>query len=358
MTAQKHPPLWEDPQKARRAALDRVLASLRAGCLPSEDDLPVLSDLTPEEARAVRQVWPDTAQDVRRDLMARLCALLEEDLRYSFLEMARMAVDDPDPDVRAAGLRLLAVEDTEVRTVVPLLIRHLWDEDERVRAQAAESLGPFVLAGMTQDLPSKWLRRMVAALLHVLHETTPETPVWASALRSVSYADPRGLGDLLELAYVYGSTDLRCAALIAMGRTMNPRWHRYILADLQHTHPRVRAAAAEAAGFAEIPEALDDLLYLLTDAARDVRMAAAWAISEISEDEKHLDILEQALAQAEDDVERKALEAALSNLEFRLARGEITLMEWALKEDLDDEPRLDFRETSSQQDNGNEAPDT
>ncbi len=347
---------WQDPRELRRQHLEALLHRLQRQEAVDREDVALLSDLTPEEARPWRDAWPRLPVETRRQVCAWMCELLDADARHSFFEIGRIAVEDEDPQVRAAALRLLAVEDTEARTVVTLLIRHLWDEDEGVRAQAAEGLALYVLMGMVDRLPRKLFRRAVAALLHVLHEAPPTAPVWPNALKAVSYTDLDHLKDLLEFAYYQGDPRLRAASLIAMGRTLNPEWHRYILADLQHRQPQVRAAAAEAAGFAEIKEALDDLLYLLTDAVREVRMAAAWAVSEISDDEAHLDVLEQAWLQAEDDEERAAMEDALSNLQFRLMRQELNLLDLALKEGLDEPPRLGFRDEDEPRGSNGEHP--
>ena len=85
-------------------------------------------------------------------------------------------------------------------------------------------------------------------------------------------------------------------------------------------------------------------------------MAAAWAVSEISDDEAHLDVLEQAWMQAEDDEERAAMEDALSNLQFRLMRQELNLLDLALKEGLDEPPQLDFRDEDEPRGSNGEHP--
>ncbi len=337
-------PLWEDPREKRVRAFAGLLKHLQSpNPTLQKEHVRVLADMAPEEVQHWKRLWSRLPLAVRQRVMDLCCGLLEEDPRLSFFDVGRLALEDEDPYVREQGLRLIGVEDLEARSVVPLLIRHLWDEAPQVRAQAASQLGSFVLQGMVHQMPYPLLRRAVAALLYILHEEPPTAPVWAQALMAVGYAAPRGLEDFLEFAYYQGDIRLRCAALVAMGRTLDERWKAYILADLQHPHPDVRAAAAQAAGLAEVREALDEVLYLLTDASKEVRIAAAWAVSELSEDEQHLTVLEQAWRQAEDDEEIQALEEALQNLEFRLMRREWNLLEWALKEDLDQPPRLDLR---------------
>lgn len=348
--------LWQDPEQAKEQDFQNLIEQAhKNGAQLEREHVQVLSDLSAEQVRRWKDVWIRLPVGTRRRIVALCDRLLEDDPRLSFFEVGRIALEDEDAEVREYGLRLIGIEDLEARVVVPLLIRHLWDEAPTVRARAAEELGRFVLQGMVDQMPFALLRKAVAALLYILHEEPPTAPVWAQALMAVSYAAPRGLGEFLEFAYYQGDIELRCAALVAMGRTLTPAWKRYILADLQHPHPKVRAAAAEAAGFAEIREALDDVLYLLTDASKEVRMAAAWAVSELAEEDEHFEILEQAWRQAQEEDEIEALEAALQNLEFRLMRREWSLLELALKDEWErgQPPTLDLREAQNGASNGN-----
>lgn len=349
---------WQNPEQAREQKFQNLIEqAYKKGDQLEQEHVQVLSDLSAEQVRRWKEVWLRLPVSTRRRILALCDRLLEDDPRLSFFDIGRIALEDEDAQVREYGLRLIGMEDLEARSVVPLLIRHLWDEAPMVRAQAAEELSRFVLQGMVDQMPFPLLRKAVAALLYILHEEPPTAPVWARALMAVGYAAPRGLGEFLEFAYYQGDIELRCAALVAMGRTLDPTWKRYILADLQHPHPKVRAAAAEAAGFAEVREALDDVLYLLTDASKEVRMAAAWAVSELAEENEHFHILEQAWRQAQDEDEIEALEAALQNLEFRLMRQEWNLLELALKEEGDQQqpPTLDLREVQNGRPNGDHA---
>ncbi len=338
---------WTNPEQEKEQDFQHLLERIQAqGQQVEAQDMRVLSDLDREQVRRWREVWLHLPLATRRRVTALLADLLDDDPRLSFFEVGKTALEDEDPEVRRHALRLLGVEDSEARTVVPLFIRHLWDEAPAVRAQAAEELGRFVLQGMVDQMPYSLLRKAVAALLYILHEEPPTEPVWAEALKAVAYANPRHLKDLVEFAYFQGDIALRCAALVAMGRTLDEAWTDFILADLDHAHPKVRAAAAEAAGFAEIQEALDHLLYLLQDVSEEVRTAAAWAVSELAEEDEHLAILEQALREAQSEAEAAALEAALQNLEFRMMRREWNLLEMALKDELEQPPRLDLRTDS------------
>ncbi len=334
---------WTNPEHEKERLFQSLMERARRGSAQLEaQHLRVLSDLTPEQARRWKALWPRLPVTTRRRMTELMARLLEDDPRLSFFEAGKTALEDEDPEVRVQALRLLGVEDLEARTVVPLCIRHLWDEAPQVRAQAAQDLGRFVLQGMVDQMPFALLRKAVAALLYILHEESPTSEVWAEALKAVSYANPRGLKDFLEFAYFHGEIPLRCAALVAMGRTLDDAWRDFILADLEHPHPKVRAAAAEAAGFAEIREALDELLYLLQDVSEEVRVAAAWAVSELADEDEHAEILEQAWREAQSDAEAESLEAALQNLEFRLMRRDWNLLEMALKEEMDQPPQLDL----------------
>jgi len=104
---------------------------------------------------------------------------------------------------------------------------------------------------------------------------------------------------------------------------------------LHHISPRLRAEAARAAGEMVLSEAVDDLLELLQDATAEVRMMAAWALSEIGGGEAIAEALTGAREDAVDDEEAQVMQDALDNLAFTDGMGELLMMDFS-PEDLED----------------------
>ena len=105
------------------------------------------------------------------------------------------------------------------------------------------------------------------------------------------------------------------SALIAMGRSMDPRWEKIIMQMLNSQIPALRAEAARAAGEIGIEDSVPSLVDLLDDSEQNVRYAAIWSLSEIG-GEQARDTLEQLFKEIDDDQEADFIESALDNVAF------------------------------------------
>ena len=120
-----------------------------------------------------------------------------------------------------------------------------------------------------------------------------------------------------------------------------------VTAKLLDVNPRIRYAAAEAAGELTIEEAAPVMLQMLEDEEEDdkVTMAAIWSLSQIGGDDARAYIL-SLLDNAEDNDITEFLEDALENLDFNEQLNKFDLL--TLDEDGDlvelDEDELDYED--------------
>ncbi|NPA06784.1 MAG: HEAT repeat domain-containing protein [Chloroflexi bacterium] len=334
-------------------SLDELLAALQDTSKPfPAAGLYRLSDLPPEEAKAIAAIWPKLPLARRRALVEDMQSFLDYSDRFSFVEMGLIALNDEDPYVRQRAIELLWGEADE--RLIPHLVRVLReDPDTRVRAQAAAALGEYVYLGEVEEISPRRYQEVAEALRAVLTDETEPLEVRRRALEAYSFASDPDVARWIEAFYQRGTQDddeeSLLSALFAMGRSADPRWTRYVVLHLHDRRPKVRAEAATAAGRLEMKRVIPDLLELLEDADRDVRMAAAWALSELGGGEDEVErALQRALQHAEDvndEEEMQVLAEALDNLAFNtsLVTAQLDLLDLLLDgADLIDDVTLDL----------------
>ncbi|MGH2582337.1 MAG: HEAT repeat domain-containing protein, partial [Anaerolineales bacterium] len=139
---------------------------------------------------------------------------------------------------------------------------------------------------------------------------------------------------LIEDAYESDDDDWLISALFAMGRSADDRWARNVLEKLSDTNSEISSESAHAAGELELEEAVPVLIELLEDEESEVRVASAWALSQIG-GQGVADVLQDTLDRAEDQDEIDLLEDALENLAFTEEIDQLNVIEY-LPEDLGD----------------------
>jgi len=272
------------------------------------------SDIEGKDVENLKRIWPQINVARRRLLLEDLENLAETDTLVSFLELSRLALEDPDPHVRALAIRLLWQE--EDKTLTPRFIDMLKnDPDTEVRATAANALGYFVYLGELEEIPETLLRQVEDSLLAA---SLPKNHmlVRRRALESLGYSGRPEVPDLLEAAYQEGSAEWLASALFAMGRSADARWQNHVLDMLDHPMASVRFESVRAAGELELQRAREPLLAMVKEEEEeDVRLAAIWSLSQIG-GEGVRDTLEEILDEIEDDEEASLVEDALDNLTF------------------------------------------
>lgn len=295
-----------------QTVLERLLDSKKD--IP-QTHLPYYSDLDPKSLRLFMDAWRNAPLKRKTLLLDKLLSHLDEDTVVSFEEIGRALLDDPEAEVRARALGLLSGSD-DPRLAEAFLGIFQTDTDLAPRLKAANLLGEFVLLGELDEFDPERLRKIEDALIAVIR--SDENPALRrAALEAFGYSGREEAVNIIESAYEREDPLWAASALRAMGRSHDNRWNESAIAKLMDPDPRVRYAAAEAAGGLSAQEAAPVLLRILEDKEEDdnVAMAAIWALSQIGGEDARAYILNLLDSTADEDM-IEFLEDALENLDI------------------------------------------
>jgi HEAT repeat protein len=189
------------------------------------------------------------------------------------------------------------------------------DQEEAVRAAAANFLGRFVYLGELETIADTHKISIVRNLLEVLAgEDLPQ--VKHRALESLGYSSHPKIPSLIEGALNSGDTLWTSAALCAISHSADDSWETVVLQHITNSEHEIQFEAIRAAGELELVSAIEPLANILEDDMADpeIRMAAIWSLSQIGGDFAR-NTLVGTLETSQDDDEIELIEAALENLE-------------------------------------------
>jgi HEAT repeat protein len=246
-------------------------------------DLKPLSGLDLADREAFWQAWRAITPGRRDEIAHAMVELAEDNVDLDFGAALFWMLDDQDAGVRAAAIEGLW-EDLSSRVMRRLMVLLRDDPTPDVRAGAALALSRFAYQSALGELADAETAALRAALVGAILDQDQPLDVRRRALESAGYfADAPDVQHEIELAYDSDEQLLRESALVAMGRSMLPRWLPTIGAALGHISPALRYEAARAAGeMAEDARALvPRLVQLLGDGDSEVALAAIWALGQI-----------------------------------------------------------------------------
>lgn len=310
--------------------------------LDSKKDIPqnhlgYYSDLDPKSLRLFLDIWSSVKPERKLLLLDSLLSHLDSDTLVSYEEIGKALLDDSNSEIRARAIGLLA-ESNDPKLVDSFINIFLNDSDLAPRLEAANILGEFVLLGELEELDAHTQQEIEDALISVIRsEDNPA--LRRKALESLGYSSREEMMNIIESAYQRSDANWVASALKAMGRSHDNVWNENVISKLLDDDPRVRYAAAQAAGELEIEQASPIMLQMLEDEEEDddVVSAAIWSLSQIGGEDARVYILN--LLENTDDEETIAfLEDALENLDFNEELNEFELLD--LDEDdfeMDDE---------------------
>jgi HEAT repeat protein len=307
----------ESPRRRSRLAPAAVLAAIRDPQQPiPQRDLTALS--TPDDAtvRTVMALWPELAPARRRELLASLQQLAEDDSTLDFHRLHLSALADPDAATRILAIRgLWEQEGEDVMRLLTELLRT--DLEPDVRAEAAATLGQFVVTMEFGLLSEDGAEHLAEALRDAVEDPAEEDEVRGNALEALGAHSEEWVAELIADQYELGLPRMRLAALRAMGRHASDDWLPVLLHHFDDDDAEVRAAAAMAAGQLLLEDAVAPLTELADDVDEEVRLAAVAALGEIAGDAAEAALLQ--IAQRDPglrDAARRALaEARLDSLD-------------------------------------------
>ncbi|WP_376792032.1 HEAT repeat domain-containing protein [Thermoflexus sp.] len=305
-------------------SVETLLAHLKDETTPlSIARLYWLSDLSDEEFTRVAQVWSTLSTGRRRAIMSHLVDISEENMEVDFGRIFRMALSDPDPEVRAMAIDGLWYEDQDLQLMRRFFELFEKDADTEVRARAAIGLGRyFYNACILEQIPLSAVRPAIEALRQAFYNLDEPLEVRRRALEALGNTLEPDLPQMIERAYADPDERMRVSALFAMGRTGETHWAPYVMEALRNPSPAVRYEAVVAAGEIGIKEAVPILERLIEEGDTEIQEAAIWALGEIG-GPRAREILEKIAAGEDEDLAALAEEALE---ELNLLEGAETFM--------------------------------
>lgn len=279
-------------------------------------DLKPLSGLAFDQHSAFWTAW-HAISPLRRDEIAHaMLSLGEDNVDLDFSTAFFWLLDDDDAGIRSTAIEGLWENDS------PRLMRRLLklleeDPTTEVRENAVLALSRFAYQVALGELADEDAALLQQTLTRVLFNRQQPLEVRRRALESAGYfSDLDDVQHEIELAYASDEQLLRESALVAMGRSMQPRWLPTIAAALTAASPALRYEAARAAG--EMAEEARTLVVRLTTLTEDddseIVLAAIWALGQIG-GKAAINTLKR-LSKSRDDVRSQAAAEALEELTF------------------------------------------
>ena len=262
-----------------------VLAELRAAGSFDPAHLKALSEPSVELLAQCLGLWPDLEPERRREVLAAMQQLADEQATLDFHRIHLTALRDPDPATRMLAIRgLWEDERPEYMRVLAAQLRE--DPSAAVRAELAGALGAYVIGmefGMMSDAEAELL---TATLREVIEDIEEADEVRGRALEALGASSEEATAELIGEMYELGNHRLRVASLRAMGRSASDGWLDLLVFHFDDEDSEVRAVAAEAAGGLLLDAAVGPLTMLATeDLDEDVQRAAIGALGEIANEE-------------------------------------------------------------------------
>ena len=321
--------------------------------LDSKKDIPHhhlshYSDLDPKSLQLFMDVWPSVKPNRKLLLLDELVSHLNSDTLVSYEEIGKALLYDSDGEVRARAIALLA-ESNDPKLVSQLVDIFLNDADLAPRMEAANLLGEFVLLGELEELDEDKKSQVEDALIAVIR--SEDNPALRKrALEALGYSSRDEMVNIIETAFHREEAGWVASALRAMGRSHDNQWNDDVVSKLLEDDPRIRFAAAEAAGELAIQEAGPILLQMLEDEEEDddVVSAAIWSLSQIGGEDARIYIV-NLIEQTEDEDLVEFLEDALENLDFNEELDKFDLLSLN-EDDLEDLDEIDELEEEEEGD--------
>lgn len=315
-SSELHEPLdleAEDMDRVRDEPRGDIAARLRDPHLRF-GSLRFLSGLTRGESGVVRETWPTLPVERRRRLVRAMEDLAELSLELDFARVLRIAMRDPDAEVRARAIDALWESESLDLLVALLDVLHS-DDSALVRRSAAKALAPFAVRAAIGSIAPPLGTRVRDELFAIAGNEREPIEVRRPAIESLGAFDDAPTAALIAALYERGEVEDRASALYAMGRTYDARWFDTLIAEVEAEESEVRLEAARALGELGRGEAVPDLIGRLEDEDRTVRLAAIIALGQIGS-RSATNALREHRADEDDDEWAEAIDTALAEASY------------------------------------------
>lgn len=286
-----------------------------------------LSFISVIDINIILPLWNNISAKRKLLIMQQIEEIASLDSLLSFDSFCISTLNDSMEEIRRISLRTLW--DSEDIQIIPKLINILKnDKSPGPRGEAAVVLSQFIFMGELGKVSKELYKEMEDALFSHLEDEDEEDFVRQRCLESLGYSSRNEIQEIIESKYFQNDDDWLASSLLAMGRNGDQRWNDLVLDKLEHSNSLVQIEAIKASGELAIPDADLSLFNLTQDSDKDIRLATAWALSEIGGKEARIAI-ENMLAFSDDDEETELVEQALENLNFMAELDDFSLLDFS-----------------------------
>jgi HEAT repeat protein len=263
------------------ANVQQILAAVQDTAKPlSHSALADLSNLNAGEIEYLQSVWPSIEPGRRRQTVARLVELAEDNFELNFDSVFKSALRDPDEEVRVKAIEGLW-EDEETTLISPFIRMLNEDRSEAVQAAAAKALSKYALLAETKKIGPASSQRVSQALLAILADANKPREVWRRALEAAAPLSLPEVRKAINTAYQSSDARLRNSAIYAMGRNCDSAWIPTLIKEMASPSAETRFEAAGACGEICDEETVPHLIKLSQDKEIEVQQAALSALGKI-----------------------------------------------------------------------------
>ncbi|MFC1854948.1 HEAT repeat domain-containing protein [Thermodesulfobacteriota bacterium] len=199
------------------------------------------------------------------------------------VESLNILLNDKEVSVRLSAINKLGKLGD--KRAIPSLLNVLKDEDLFVKKAAIEALGSF------DD------ERIIEPLIQIVNNMDIESKSTSTSPYKYNY--------IIKVS----NTDIKNAAIKALGRHNNKRVYDTIITTLSDEGPYIRISAVEALAKLNNKEAINSLITTLGDEHWAVRFSAAWALGELGDKQAVVPLNQFIEKEPYSDVKKAALEA-------------------------------------------------
>ena len=272
-----------------------------------------VSDLSPAELGLFARAWFVLPRERRRELIATLVELAEENPELDFGAIFKMCLKDPDEPVLEKAIEGLWEYDD--RSVLPGLIQVLSSEQgPAARAAAAAALGKFAALAQEGGLLTRDAQCVREQLTAILENAAENPEVRRRSLEAVAPFNTPDIRDYLCRAYESDDLKLKSSSIYGMGRTGESGWLPLLIKELKSREPSLRYETAHACGELGDEAVVPHLIFLLQDEDYQVQLAGLTALGKIGGSLAKRALL-RCIKEGDAALE-EAARAALENVEF------------------------------------------
>jgi HEAT repeat protein len=273
------------------------------------------SDISIDNLDLIKKIWTNVDPTRKYNLLKDIESLMEADTLVSCDDFGNFALSDDDPHIKSQAIHLFW-ETSDIKLISTFIDLVKNNPHNEVKQAAVSVLGRFVLLGELDEIPEFSFNQVQNFLISEF-TSIPDINIKQRILESLGYSSNEKVSQFIKIALKKNEKEWQLAALLAISRSVDPKWGKVVMEKLKDFDPDVQIEAIKAAGELEIASAKNFLFKLLlsTEPYEEAHLQTVWALAKIGGSDV-LELLEEMIESSEDEEEIEALELAIESLDL------------------------------------------